>query len=63
MRALTGDASGGKGMALFPRRIDGRYAMLGRQDSKNVWLLRSDDILHWDGGAKLIEPRYTRAGW
>lgn len=58
MRALTGDASGGKGMALFPRRIDGRFAMLGRQDNKNIWLLASDDILHWDGGAKLIEPRY-----
>ena len=58
MRPLTGDASGGKGMALFPRRIDGRFAMLGRQDSKNVWFLQSDDILHWNGGAKLIEPRY-----
>lgn len=32
--------------------------MLGRQDNKNIWLLRSDDILHWAGGAKLIEPRY-----
>lgn len=58
MRPLTGDASGGKGMALFPRRIDGRYAMLGRQDSKNVWFLQSDDILDWNGGTKLIEPRY-----
>lgn len=58
MRTLTGDASGGKGMALFPRRIDGRFAMLGRQDNKNIWLLSSDDILRWDGGAKLIEPRY-----
>ncbi len=58
MRALTGDAAGGKGMALFPRQIDGRFTMLGRQDNKNIWLLRSDDILHWNGGAKLIEPRY-----
>ena len=58
MRALTGDASTGKGMALFPRRIDGLFAMLGRQDNKNIWLLESDDILHWGGGAKLIEPRY-----
>lgn len=58
MRPLTGDAAGGKGMALFPRRIDGRYAMLGRQDSKNIFLLWSDDILHWDGGTKLIAPHY-----
>ena len=58
MRALTGDAAGGKGMALFPRRVAGRFAMLGRQDNKNIWLLGSDDILRWGGGAKLIEPRY-----
>ncbi|MDE0877064.1 MAG: glycoside hydrolase family 130 protein [Sphingomonas bacterium] len=58
MRALTGDATGGKGMALFPRRVDGRFAMLGRHDNKNIWLLTSDDILAWSGGSKLIEPRY-----
>ena len=58
MRALTGDAAGGKGMALFPRRINGRFAMLGRHDNKNIWLLRSDELLHWSGGVKLIEPRY-----
>ncbi|UVO51751.1 glycoside hydrolase family 130 protein [Sphingomonas sp. SUN019] len=58
MRKLTGDASGGKGMALFPRRVGGRYAMLGRHDSKNVWMLFSDDILHWEGGTKLVTPRY-----
>ncbi|WP_375402759.1 glycoside hydrolase family 130 protein [uncultured Sphingomonas sp.] len=58
MRALTGDSAGGKGMALFPRRVGGRYAMLGRQDNKNIWLLGSDDILDWNGGAKLVEPRY-----
>ena len=58
MRALVGDAAGGKGMALFPRRVDGRYAMLSRHDNKNIWLVASDDILRWDGGRKLIEPRY-----
>lgn len=58
MRAMTGDAATGKGMALFPRLVDGRYAMLGRVDGKNIWLHRSDDILHWEGGEKLVEPRY-----
>ncbi|WP_375427333.1 glycoside hydrolase family 130 protein [uncultured Sphingomonas sp.] len=58
MRALTGDASGGKGMALFPRRLGGRYTMLGRQDGKNIWYHQSDDILDWNGGAKLVAPRY-----
>lgn len=56
MRPLAGGASAGKGMALFPRRIGGRYAMLGRQDNENIWLLCSDDLLTWDGGIKVLEP-------
>jgi predicted GH43/DUF377 family glycosyl hydrolase len=58
MRPLQGDAVKNKGMALFPRRVGGRYAMLGRQDNENIWLLMSDDILEWSGGVKVIEPRY-----
>jgi predicted GH43/DUF377 family glycosyl hydrolase len=58
MRALTGDVASAKGMALFPRRIDGRYVTLGRQDNKNIWLNVSDDLLHWDGGSRLIQPHY-----
>ncbi len=58
MRPLTGDAAGAKGMALFPRRVDGQFLMLGRQDSESVWLHRSDDLYRWDGGAKLVSPRY-----
>jgi predicted GH43/DUF377 family glycosyl hydrolase len=58
MRALSGDAASAKGMALFPRRIGGRYAMLGRQDSENIWLHLSDDLLSWEGGAPLIGPTY-----
>ncbi len=58
MRPMTGDAAAAKGIALFPRRVDGRYVALARHDNENIWLLRSDDVLHWDGGAKLICPRY-----
>ena len=56
MRALKGAAAHSKGMALFPRKIDGRYVMLGRQDNENVWLLTSDDLYTWETGEKLIEP-------
>ena len=56
MRTLTGSAAAAKGMALFPRMIDGRYAMLGRQDNENIWLLFSDDLTHWDGGERLLRP-------
>lgn len=58
MRPLIGDVASTKGMALFPRRIDGSYVMLGRQDNKNIWLNRSNELLHWQGGVKLVSPRY-----
>ncbi|MBL7395938.1 glycosidase, partial [Escherichia coli] len=57
LRPLRGDATGSKGMALFPRRIAGHFAMLGREDNENIWFLTSADIHDWSGGAKAIEPR------
>jgi predicted GH43/DUF377 family glycosyl hydrolase len=58
LNALRGIAEGSKGMALFPRKVGGHYAMLGRQDHENIWLLTSDDLYSWDGGAKIISPRW-----
>ncbi len=58
MRPLAGSMTGYKGMALFPRRIDGQFVMLGRQDSENIWLLRSDDLYTWDKGAPIMKPKY-----
>ena len=58
MRPLTGRMSGYKGMALFPRRIDGRYVMLGRQDNENIWLLESDDLYRWDDGRPIMRPEF-----
>jgi len=58
LTALGGRGASAKGMALFPRKIAGRYAMLGRQDHENIWLLTSDDLYRWDGGAKLVAPRW-----
>jgi predicted GH43/DUF377 family glycosyl hydrolase len=58
MRALTGALSGYKGMALFPRRLGGRFAMLGRQDNENLWLLYSDDLFNWESGERFMGPAY-----
>ena len=58
MRALTGAMAGYKGMALFPRRIGGQFVMLGRQDNENIWLLRSDDLSHWESGTRIMGPKY-----
>jgi predicted GH43/DUF377 family glycosyl hydrolase len=55
---IEGSAARNKGMALFPRKIGGRYCMLGRQDGKNLYLIRSTRIDHWDEGELLLEPKY-----
>jgi predicted GH43/DUF377 family glycosyl hydrolase len=58
MTPLGGSAARNKGMALFPRKIDGRYAMIGRQDNENLYLIYSDDLYTWDGGRSIIQPEY-----
>lgn len=57
MSPLTGAAARNKGMALFPRRIDGRYAMIGRQDNENLYLIYSDDLSAWGGGQAIVKPK------
>lgn len=59
LEPIDGAAGRNKGMALFPQKVDGRYAMVGRQDGKNLFLLRSDRIDCWDDeGILLMEPKY-----
>jgi predicted GH43/DUF377 family glycosyl hydrolase len=58
MSPLTGAAAKNKGMALFPRRIDGRYAMIARQDNENLYLVYSDDLYSWDGGVAILKPQF-----
>jgi predicted GH43/DUF377 family glycosyl hydrolase len=55
---LAGSAARNKGMALFPRKIDGRYAMIGRQDNENLYLLYSDDLYTWESGDCILQPEY-----
>lgn len=55
---MEGSAAVNKGMALFPRKIDGAYMMIGRQDGKNLFLLKSDQLAEWSGGVKIMEPFY-----
>jgi predicted GH43/DUF377 family glycosyl hydrolase len=58
MSPLNGGAARNKGMALFPRRIGGKYAMIGRQDNENLYLIYSDDLSSWDGGLAILKPRF-----
>ena len=53
---LNGPAVQNKGMALFPRKINGRYAMLSRQDDENILLMFSDNIHFWQTPKLLLTP-------
>jgi len=56
---MTGSAARNKGMALFPRKIGGRYMMVGRQDGQNLFLLTSDSLTDWDEGKLLMTPKFA----
>ncbi len=58
MTPLSGAAASSKGMGLFPRKIDGRYAMIGRQDNENLYLIYSTDLFSWDGGTPIVKPKF-----
>ena len=75
---LTGSCAKNKGMALFPRKVGGRYAMVARLDNENLYYMQSDNVLIWDSARLLQRPRYpweviqigncgspleTEAGW
>jgi len=58
MTALSGEAARNKGMALFPRKIDGKYVMIARQDNENLYLIYSDDLYCWNGGEAILKPKF-----
>ncbi|MDH5372031.1 MAG: glycoside hydrolase family 130 protein [Acidimicrobiia bacterium] len=75
---LNGKAAQNKGIALFPRKLDGRFAALSRQDNENNYLMLSDNVRYWhetekiqipDRPWELIQigncgsPLETEAGW
>jgi predicted GH43/DUF377 family glycosyl hydrolase len=75
---LTGKSAKNKGMALFPRKIWGRYAMIARLDNENLYYMESDDVRVWNEASLLCAPRFpweviqigncgspleTEAGW
>lgn len=55
-RTLNGQAVQNKGMAYFPRRIDGRYAMISRQDDENLFLMFSENPHFWSEPQILRRP-------
>ena len=55
---LNGPAAENKGMAIFPRKINGLYAMLSRQDNENIYLMFSDNIHFWNERKALLKPTF-----
>jgi predicted GH43/DUF377 family glycosyl hydrolase len=75
---LNGPGVKNKGMALFPRKIGGSYAMLSRPDSESIHLMFSDNVHFWKESRILLQPAFpwelvqigncgspieTKAGW
>jgi predicted GH43/DUF377 family glycosyl hydrolase len=75
---LNGPAAENKGMAIFPRKINGLYAMLSRQDNESIYLMFSDNVHFWYERKVLLKPTFpwelvqigncgspieTEAGW
>ncbi len=58
MAPLRGRAARAKGMALFPRRIGGQYAMIGRQDNESLFLIYSADLMEWGDGVMILKPEF-----
>jgi predicted GH43/DUF377 family glycosyl hydrolase len=54
---FNGSMARNKGLALFPRRINGRYAMITRSDGENLFLCYSHNVRFWHEGVKLEAPR------
>lgn len=51
---LSGDAVHNKGMALFPRQVGGRYAMLARSDGETLQLVTTSDLHVWNDGQEIL---------
>ena len=75
---LHGVGAQNKNLALFPRKINGKYAMMSRIDGCNNYLMYSDKLTVWDNPVKLQSPKFpwefiqigncgspieTEAGW
>ncbi|UCD50282.1 MAG: glycoside hydrolase family 130 protein [Phycisphaerales bacterium] len=78
IRMLHGRYAKNKGLALFPRRVQGQYMMSGRIDGENLYILKSPNVRVWDHAVLVQEPQFpwefmqigncgspieTEAGW
>jgi len=75
---LNGPGAENKGVAIFPRKINGKYVMLSRQDNENIYLMFSESVYFWHERQLIAKPSFpweliqlgncgspieTEAGW
>ena len=75
---LNGPEVRNKGFALFPRKVNGHYTMLSRQDNENIFLMYSEHLHFWYSKQLIVKPTFpwefvqlgncgspieTEAGW
>ncbi|MDB6027582.1 MAG: Beta,4-mannooligosaccharide phosphorylase [Verrucomicrobiales bacterium] len=53
---LNGPGVRNKGMALFPRKVNGQYVMISRQDDENILIMFSDNLHFWSEPKLLLAP-------
>ena len=58
VRTLYGAAVNDKGMALFPEKINGKYAMISRQGGEKMHIMYSDNLWNWNEHELLMEPYF-----
>ncbi|HTR80107.1 MAG TPA: glycoside hydrolase family 130 protein [Bacteroidota bacterium] len=58
VNSLSGNAAKNKGMALFPRKIRGRFAMVSRHDAENLYIAYSDNVYQWNDPSPLMQPSF-----
>jgi predicted GH43/DUF377 family glycosyl hydrolase len=55
---ITGTCAKNKGMALFPRQVRGKYAMISRMDNENLYYMESENVLVWEEARLLQVPKF-----
>ena len=58
IRPMHGEAAQNKNLALFPRKINGKYVMLSRIDGINNYISFSESLTVWENPIKIQEPLY-----
>ncbi|HEY7090126.1 MAG TPA: glycoside hydrolase family 130 protein [Tepidisphaeraceae bacterium] len=58
VHSLNGPGAANKGLALFPRKIGGRFVMCARIDGENLYINTSDSAYFWDSAKRLVAPRF-----